>query len=55
MRVWSCAGHVFAVLLPSQTLPSLLEAPHIFLWCQYKKTYGKKYNHHPDSEERDLH
>lgn len=41
MRVWSCAGQVFAMLLPSQTLPSLLEPPHIFLWCQYKKTYGK--------------
>lgn len=41
MRVWSAAGHVFAMLLPSQTLPSLLEAPHIFLWYQFKKTNGK--------------
>lgn len=29
--------HVFAMLLPSQTSPSLLEALHIFLWYQHKK------------------
>lgn len=34
--------HVFAMLLPSQTSPSLLEALHIFLWYQHKKKKKKK-------------
>ena len=42
MRIWSSAGHVFTVLLPSQTSPSPLKAPQMFLWCQYLKKEEKK-------------
>lgn len=45
LGVWGSAGHVFAVLLLYETSPSLLEALHLFLWCQYNKPI-KKYNHH---------
>lgn len=50
MRVWSSAGQVAVMLLPSQT-SSLLEAPHTFLWCHCQNPM-EKYNHCTDSEKR---